>query len=261
MKSSSKTISIPFRTVVFTTNQSTSLTGGASELDIVPANLGSRIADMAVDWQKYRVTKLHVALKTLALAVRDGTGGYEVGLALAYDPNPSSLSGASGGFAAMSQFQNYVFGKDDISLPLNSSDLIAPVPVKWFDTTATGTPSDSFRYQGTLYYLVYRPTLESTWNTCIELSGVCEFSVPADPTDSVALQQRIERDRRKLADLKEQTLDDDYGSVVDLAGPDNQVRSAPSVSGLPPTARSGASCPPSRLEPVLPRINFPRKLR
>ncbi len=226
---------VPFRYLLLSNNQSTGVTSSASEIDLVPANLGARLADMADDFQKYRFTHLKLSILPSNHPVQIQSGGAWTGgemlHAIAFDPVPSAGTGNVSGIADMAELRNFALSNGDhAGFSLGPEALLAPQPVKWFDTTATGTPPDSVRYQGTIYYYSYIPTASSTnFRLAVQVEGVCEFCTPVDPSDAVVLRRRLAKDQARLQLLESK---EDHGDAASEADAVCVSRSAASVSAM-----------------------------
>ncbi len=207
-----KIVRMPFRQAVLSTAVGTTVTANTNEIDLIPANLGTRMADLSVDWEKYRVTELKVQAFATSQGVHSATATYstaELGssmVAVGLDLSPSALTSVVNGFAPMSQLAHYDAspGTQKVAISLGRRELLGQNPVQWFDTTATGSPNDEFRYQGTVHWLTFNPDVPSGVNhyTHILLSGMIEFCQPADPNDTLALQSKLERTARRLKELQ-----------------------------------------------------------
>ncbi len=217
----SKVISIPFRHAQLISNNSTSFTGSCTELDLLPENFGSRLADMAADYQKYRFVHLKVTMESALYPVSTTAGaGSSIYSFIGFDPLPSSSTGAVSGLEPCSQLLKFAgkTGGEPMGFTLSRKDLLGRSAVKWFETTSTGTPPDLMRYQGCFYSASVSSTLITLMNTVLTVEGVCEFSVPVDPADAAALERRLARDVARLRQLKiateeKQASPEDYVSL------------------------------------------------
>ena len=192
----SKVISIPFRYSQLISNNASSFTASATETDLIPENFGTRLSDMAADYQKYRFVELKVSALTPLVPVTDSQKltAVQPGVTLiSFDPLPSSSTGAIGGMGPMSEHLRYALATHGqvASFHLSRRELIGRSAVKWFETTSTGSPPDLMRYQGTLYSSNVTPGgLEPGIVCIVTVQGTCEFSVPIDPSDAAALKRR-----------------------------------------------------------------------
>ncbi len=203
--SSMTPVKVAFRSFATSTN-STSNTGLSTtwdEIDLIPANLGSKCVAMSAIYEKFRVTSLHAILHLGSVPTATGstapaTENSESAAGIGFNANPSAQTGAISSLADASQLAVFAFaaGVTKVRVGVSAKYLLATgqqgQPVDWFDTGATGTPPDEMRYQGTVYWKRYvnpspSPTLATTW---IELSGTIEFASPVASGDAITRKQR-----------------------------------------------------------------------
>ncbi len=204
----------PFCQVVAFTNYSTSSGGGtAAELDISTSAIGGRLFELGTEFQKYRIVDLTAeVVATGVTGMLENVSALQVAFgwsyAIAYDPNPSSYTGSISNLSAMAQLErfdmsNCLSRNPKIHIPRKV--LVGENPLRWLETTATGTPSDLSRYQGTLYVGAYSLSifdLPATPVYHVKLSGVVEFCSRVVTADAVLLKRFREL---QLANLRPPT--------------------------------------------------------
>ncbi len=231
-------VRVPFRFVVQGSSSSTSFSGTAAEVDLVPTSFDARLADMSDDWQRYRFTKLHVEVIPPTNPVSASPSGAVTWTHLwgvAFDPTCSGSTGTVGGFPAMAEltcFDMTNIGKAKISV--DRKVLLGNTPNKWYETKSTGSPTDQERYQGTIYYFHFSNTANTDVdnNIAVLISGECEFCDPADPTDTVVLRAKIARAERLLAQREAEVTPSDSEckfeeEPVRVPAPPGGARTAP----------------------------------
>jgi hypothetical protein len=213
-----KTVTVPFRFLTVASTNVTSLTASFQEIDLVPSAMGTRMADLSDNWQRYRFTKLKVS----AFCTNIGTFGpatyvnsYLV--AVAYDNSASSHTGAISGFAPASQLMKYAATSRDVcSFHVSRKELLGDNAVKWWETASTGNIDDEFRFQGCIYWQRQNNFADADCNTHLLIEGVCDFSNPVDPADDVdRLRRRVQRDMQRLTEIDEKKSSDDLTSEAD----------------------------------------------
>jgi hypothetical protein len=192
--SNDRTVKVRFRIVLndTTTWSSSAAWGTFKELILYPQNLGSRLSAIALCFEYYRFLKVKAVLN-----VCKSGNGTETLSALAFDPTPSSLSGAISDLAAASELPCFSMGQvlcRPPTLTLGARELRTQ-PALWFNTTSTGSPDDQYRYQGTFYYQSLDFAVSSNQTHYLLLEGECEFMGMVDPSDSIA--KRVEESKER----------------------------------------------------------------
>ncbi len=246
-------VAVPFRAVTASSNSTTSVnfTSG-NEIDLIPANLGSTVSTISGVYEKYRVTSLtvsiHVDTYACAAVAATATAPVGMGLYIGFDNNPSAQTGAISNISDAAQLPVFRMcgAVPHLSLSVGKKYLTKTgQPVQWWDTTATGSPADEFRYQGTVYWARYvnqAPTPATyVW---IELQGTIEFCSPVASGDAIArlLKRQVRQDDSKEEDLS--YVDSPrFGGLSDA--PD-WVRSAVAKAAAEQVARRPSLLPPPR---------------
>ncbi len=225
-------VRIPFRYVKVDANSTSSVTSTWNEIDIVPTSFGARLSDLSDDYQKYRFVDLKISqFLTNEAVYTSGTPPNSITCSslhgIATDLNPSSVTATISGFAAAAQLSHYAASRSNrVDIVLRRKELLGQSPVEWFDTTATGTPADEFRFQGTIYYQVYIPTATNASSSVLShfmVEGTCEFCQPADPADTFTLERRVVRDIERLKAARR--VEDERKVVQDQKSDESELAS------------------------------------
>ncbi len=154
-----------------------------TRLNLTCPNLGTRVADMAVTFEYFRIVKLRAYTFTDCLATQSGTSAGVVH-ALAYLNTPSTESAAPASIATMSQSEYFAFAnsaeKAKISMPYSA--LVPQSPEKWFATFSTGTPTEAQSPGTVIWLLALGAAVTNNVGLEVIIEGEVEFAVPNEPT-------------------------------------------------------------------------------
>ncbi len=183
-------VSVPFRTM---TVHSKGTSGTLiSRIDLKATNLGTRVADVAVTFEYFRLRRLRCYTFTDAVSTEVGASAGYIQM-LAYINTPATESTAPASYGTMSQAEYFVAGNSIEKLRMNvpKPALYPESPEKWFATYSTGTPTEA-QSQGTvLIGLKLEQAITNSVNQYVVIEGVIEFAVPNDPTDTLARMQHF----------------------------------------------------------------------
>jgi len=169
-------------------------TSGAthSETDLTTSNLGSRVADMAYDFEYFRLVSARAYVVTTIQPGGIAAPVYAMH-GVAFDITPAAFVVTPTSVEKFVQFRHCEVGpiqmRPTINIPKGEFNRDRPIP--WLHTQPTGSPDASESSAGTLYsYLELgcSGTLAVACNQYAIIEGIIEFSEPADPTLSRALR-------------------------------------------------------------------------
>jgi len=167
-------------------------TGVFQEINLIPSNLGNRIAAIASDFQFWRITHLHV--KT----VLRNSNSFPVH-AIGFIPVPPAYFTAASTFAQLVDFP--VFAYNGVNMPsscnidVKGNALTSYSSNRWLTTDATGVTDTLFYSAGTVTLGLFSNTSDTTSNIECLLEVMVEFRSPIDPALSLV--------PRSLADRKD----------------------------------------------------------
>lgn len=193
-----KIVKVPFRVllgVAFPASTGSTIT----TMNLNASNLGERVAAMCTAFEFFRISKLHIKQHTTHCSSLYNTGTPAmVGLVIAhhgiaFDPDASGDIGTVTTLAQMSQFGPFELGNvyDKLRFSLGPGDLYQATPLKWYNTTNTGTLGASQVSAGTLIqYLSNGLTVTQPASAILILEGVVEFKGVV--SNAIALQHARE---------------------------------------------------------------------
>lgn len=192
-----RVVTLPFNVIVAVDLSKVANTAVFSELEIVPANLGTRVSAAAALFEYYRVSKLQIrafssvvapthydsAILNVSLGVIGGI------MAHGYVPSDAARTGTPStlGGVMNSSVVNAGNLHANLKTAIPKKELLG-TPLKWWNTTSTGTPTETY-VQGLIYLYNYNKQTNDaavadtvyTW-----LSGEIQLKGMIDPTLSMA---------------------------------------------------------------------------
>lgn len=202
-----RVVRVPFRVLIGATIPKT-VSSAFTELEIVPANLGSRVVAIAPNFEYYRVTQLNLSvISSVANAVHYdsdilnvtlGTlGGY---MGIAYEPSDTTRTAVPTSFGGLANSAVFDFGnfKHRFSVNVPKSVLLG-TPIKWWNTTSTGSPTETLVqglvWTGVSNYNENSATTADGMIYCvqgtIEFKGMIDPSLAASITDSASISRPV----------------------------------------------------------------------
>lgn len=189
-----KIVKLPFRLVTGTSISKTAATVVVTELELKPSNMGDRVAAIALCFEYFRITKLR--LKTYSSVVGPvhydsstlnvNLGVLEGYMATAYEPSDTSRTGAPTNLAGMSGAAVFETGSlYETYRQVVPRNVLLGTPVKWFDTTATGTPPSGNQVQGLVWVYSYNNNPNDSTNGAsvnVVIEGEIEFKGMISPS-------------------------------------------------------------------------------
>lgn len=154
-----------------------------TRLNLTATNLGTRVADMAVTFEYFRIVKLRAYTFTDSVAVQSGTSAGAVH-AVAYVNTPTTESSAPASIAFMAQCEYFSFANssEKASIRIPKSAMVPQSPEKWFATYATGTPTEAQSPGQILYLIALGAAVTNSVALEVIIEGEIEFAVPNEPT-------------------------------------------------------------------------------
>jgi hypothetical protein len=199
---------VPFRVTHTSAATADSSTPVISEVNLVVANLGDRIAAIADTFAYWRLVSLRAYTSVVGTGSAGHPGDSSVIQAIAFTPLPPADYAAPTSIATMVDMVRFHFGNgfDRLQISMSQADLLGSIGPKWLQTsTVEATP---FQNAGTLtFYIANSFTVSGnnhTGNVIIE--GVVEFKNPMDTANislsaleaRVAIQSRMLESRRMM---------------------------------------------------------------
>jgi hypothetical protein len=159
--------------------------------NLIPANLGNRIAAIASDYEYWRIRKLKV------YQVIRNANGFPVHC-LAFIPVPPAYFTAPTTFAQMVDFPSFQMRSTNApsiaTLKLGDRDLTTTTNNKerWLVTDSTGVTDTALYSSGIIYSGIFSSTADvsSALDVCIEVE--VEFRSPIDPSLSLRFTHVVE---------------------------------------------------------------------
>ncbi len=202
------------------------------ERDLTTANLGSRVADMAWDWEYFRLVSLHA--KSVLSTVETTTAIH----GLYYDEaNAATVVTPASLMQANSFLHSDTGGPFQMPrLSLSRRELLQNRSQRWFHTQTTGSPDATELSAGTLGYWLQNPVAQTNIQTIV-VWGVVEFQQAADPAltaqrrrdpmlcvpASIRSDPVIQAQASRLRKLVEQAVLDEKESCDGQAGASGHV--------------------------------------
>lgn len=187
-----RVVRVPFRVQTGTSISKVNDTKVFSELEIVPANLGTRVAAIAPNFEYYRVEKLSVCTtSSVCNAVHYDSDVLNVTLgtlsgimATAYEPSDTTRTAVPTSFGGMANSACYNYGsfKDRFVMNVPKSVLLG-APLKWWNTSSTGSPTETL-VQGLVWTATHNFNEQSATiaDVCVTLvEGIIAFKGMIDP--------------------------------------------------------------------------------
>lgn len=243
-----KIVRVPFRVAYTVTVSKTTNTSVFSELEIVPANLGSRVAQIGPNFEYYRVTELGLKQivssngpthydSNILNATLGMVGGYH---AAAFVPSDTTRTGTPTGLGGLAECPCYDFGavRNVVSFAVPRSVLMG-APLKWWNTSSTGSPTETL-VQGLLYHQAYNEETNDQANSpklVITLSGMIEFKGMILPSLSFVASQGADKATQLVDESKSSCNESEY-QIVRQSGHiiPSAARGLPD-KGVPPASR------------------------
>jgi len=184
---SDRIVSVPFRVVATSTISKTANTTLVTELELKPANLGTRVAAIGACFEYFKIPKLRLKMfsdvvgpthyDSSILNVTLGTIGGS--MAIGYEPSDTSRTGVPTTFNEIIQAAEADCGSlyEKISFAVPGKVLLG-TPVKWFDTGSTGSPPSGNQVQGLIWTLTKNQETNDAAignNVFVLLEGMIEF--------------------------------------------------------------------------------------
>jgi len=197
-------VRVPFRQLQVNTIGATATT--VTEFDCTVANLGTRVVNMAKNYEWFRFRQLRASLITSIGTTVTLSG--QIGLSWC-DTN-AAASGTITTQVQQSQYELFTLGNMYTKLQLEvAKDRLASLPYKWFATTSTGVATDETS-AGLFVITAANDTANNTTNTVFLVEGVLEFRGMIDS----AVQSLTARVHRS-PEIKDESDDDDM-SVLEV---------------------------------------------
>jgi len=161
-----------------------------SPFNIIPANLGNRIAAIASDFEYWRVRRLHVK------AVIRNANGFPVHC-LAFMPVPPAYFTAPTTFAHLVDFPVFQFASTNapstVQIRMGDKALATNVEnsKRWLTTDAMGV-TDTIEYSaGIVYSAIFGQSADISSSVDVVIEADCEFRSPIDPALSLRKKNEV----------------------------------------------------------------------
>lgn len=208
-----RVVTLPFRVVATTGISKTANTTTITELDLVPANLGTRVAAVAPCFEYYRIHKLDVqAFSSVVgpvhydsdiLNVNLGTmGGI---MAVAFEPSDTTRTNVPTSLNEMLQAAEAMCGSlyDRLHYKVPRAVLLG-APLKWWNTSSTGTPTETLT-QGLLWTYTYNAqTNDASVADAVHvvLQGEIQFRGMIAPANAATEKDFFESDSQSIVPVE-----------------------------------------------------------
>jgi hypothetical protein len=183
---SQRTVRIPFRAFTQQSSTTSSTSANVSEINMVIANLGSRVVNAGDIFTQWRIHSLEFE----SMANQGNNGGSDSTCihAIGYTPtNPASYSIVTA-FSQMVDLPAFAYGNafNHIKIKVPPS-LLRSIPEVWLNTSSAGT--GELQSAGTFTFYLQNTTSQTTvsWTQNIVVSGILEFRGAID-TANVPLE-------------------------------------------------------------------------
>ena len=226
LQNKDRIVRVPFRVVATSVFSKTAATILVTELELKPANMGSRVVALAPCFEYFRIVRLDVDQFTDYGGVTHydsdilnvTLGHLEGSHAVSFEPSDASRTGVPTGLNEMAQSAQFLAGgiRDRIGFRVRKKDLLG-TPLKWWNTASTGASTDAL-VQGIVWTYTKNNNTNDSTNpasaNCI-VSGIVEFKGMIAPTlashmsdEKSVAKPVLEAPKRKpvLAELKRQYL-------------------------------------------------------
>ncbi len=174
-------ITLPFR--FYATHSRGTAGTTITRIDLKATNLGTRVADVAVTFEYFRMKRLRMYVYLNAVSTEVGASA-GLAHAVAYVNTPSTESTAPASFTTMAQSEYFVAGNsvEKLKLTLPARALIPETPEKWFATYSTGSPTEAQSAGCILIAIRLDQAVTNSVVQDIVIEGDIEFAVPNEPT-------------------------------------------------------------------------------
>jgi len=241
-----QTVYCPFRVVAFNTFP-TAVSVTITELDLIIANLGARVIDVAAAYEWFRFHKLHAYQYTSAVGpsfVATKSDGLNSGShALAWVDSDSAATGTAVSLVQMAQYEKFIGGSvyEKLKLTMSSAQLAA-VPYKWYATSSGGTASDETSPGLFVTYVQNDGPIEQNMPSAIlVVEGVIQFRGMITPALQMAgMKPRQPRPSCLSVEQKNENVDsDDDCSVVSQVAKREPCLMTANSTSMPRDGKSG----------------------